>query len=341
MTTANRQIVFAKRPNGWPTPDCFAMRTVPLQDPADGQISVRTIYMSMDPSMRGRMDPARSYAAGWELGEPCKTRMVGRVTATRADAFNEGDLVYGRTLDWADYTVVPAKAVSGLNPNADGLPLSYHLGALGMPGMTAWVGLGMAEPKATDTLFVSAASGAVGQIVGQIGKLKGMRVVGSAGTDTKVKYLTDDLGFDAAFNYKAAGDDILDALSGAAPDGLDVYFDNVGGRVLEAALDHANDRARIIICGLISQYNQPRDEIQGIRNLTHINRKRLRMEGFIVSDHEARRAEFEAEMIGWLKSGQFKYKVDEVAGLENAPAAMIGMLRGENFGKRVVKVSDP
>jgi NADPH-dependent curcumin reductase CurA len=340
MTTINRQVIFKARPEGWVTPDCFEMRETPVPEPADGEVLVRTIYMSMDPSMRGRMDAAKSYAPGWVLGEPCKTRLVGEVTASRNAEFKEGDLVFGKTLDWADYTLVPGKAIRPINPDAAGLPLSYHLGALGMPGMTAWVGLDLAAPKEGDTLFVSAASGAVGQIVGQIGKLKGCRVIGSAGTDAKVAYLIDELGFDAAFNYRSAGDDILAALQKAAPDGLDIYFDNVGGAVLEAALDHANMRARVVICGMISQYNLTRDETPGIRNLPHINRKRIRMEGFIVSDHEDRRAEFEAEMIGWLKSGRFKYRVDVAEGLENAPAAMIAMLKGENFGKQVVKVGD-
>ena len=338
MTTTNRQIIFTARPDGWVTPDCFELREVPLTDAAEGEVLVHTIYMSMDPSMRGRMDAAKSYAPGWVLGEPCKTRSICEVVQSRSPDFAEGDLVFGKTLDWADYTAVPAKAVRRINPDASGLPLSYHLGALGMPGMTAWVGLDLAQPKSGETLFVSAASGAVGQIVGQIAKMKGLTVVGSAGTDDKVAYLTDTLGFDAAFNYRAAGDDILAALQQAAPQGLDIYFDNVGGRVLEAALDHANLRARVVICGMISQYNLTREDTPGIRNLPHINRKRIRMEGFIVSDHEDRRAEFEADMIGWLKSGAIQYRVDVAEGLENAPAAMIAMLKGENFGKQVVKV---
>ena len=336
--TVNHQIIFKARPEGWVTPDCFDTRDVPLPEPGEGEVLVRTVYMSMDPSMRGRMDAAKSYAPGWVLGEPCKTRIVGEVAASRAPDFAEGDLVFGKVMDWADYSLVPTKAIRRINPDAAGLPLSYHLGALGMPGMTAWVGLDLADPVAGETLFVSAASGAVGQIVGQIGKLKGLTVVGSAGTDDKVAYLTDDLGFDAAFNYRAAGDDILGALQKAAPGGLDIYFDNVGGRVLEAALDHANTRARVVICGMISQYNLTREDTPGIRNLPHINRKRIRMEGFIVSDHEDRRPEFEAEMIGWLKSGAIKYRVDVAEGLENAPAAMIAMLKGENFGKQVVRV---
>ena len=340
--TTNHQIIFKARPEGWVTPDCFEMREVPLAEPAEGEVLVRTIYMSMDPSMRGRMDTAKSYAPGWVLGEPCKTRSVCEVTASRHADFREGDLVFGKVLDWADYSCVPGKAIRKINPAAAGLPLSYHLGALGMPGMTAWVGLDLAAPKEGETLFVSAASGAVGQIVGQIAKMKGLHVVGSAGTDAKVAYLTGELGFDAAFNYRDAGDDILGALQKAAPQGLDVYFDNVGGRVLEAALDHANLRARVVICGMISQYNLSREDTPGIRNLPHINRKRIRMEGFIVSDHEDRRAEFEAEMIAWLKSGAIQYRVDVAEGLENAPAAMIAMLKGENFGKQVVKVgSEP
>ena len=170
MTTTtpatNRQIIFKSRPECWVTPDCFDMREVPMPQVGEGEVLVRTIYMSMDPSMRGRMDAAKSYAPGWVLGEPCKTRILGEVAASRSDAFTEGDLVFGKVLDWADYSVVPAKAVHKVNPESVGLPLSYHLGALGMPGMTAWIGLQIAEPVAGETLFVSAASGAVGQIVG-------------------------------------------------------------------------------------------------------------------------------------------------------------------------------
>tara|TARA_R110002074_G_scaffold65591_2_gene155807 strand:- start:2174 stop:3199 length:1026 start_codon:yes stop_codon:yes gene_type:complete len=337
--TTNRQIIFKSRPVGWVTLDNFDTRDAAMPDVGDGDVLVRAIYMSLDPYMRGRMDASKSYAAGFQIGEPLQARVIGRVAASRNADYPEGTLVFG-TLDWADVTLVPGgKGLKKIDPAAADVPLTWHLGALGMPGMTAWVGLGFTDPKPGDTLFVSAASGAVGQIVGQIGRLRGCRVVGCAGTDAKVAYLTDDLGFDAAFNYRAAGDDILGALQAAAPDGLDIYFDNVGGPVLEAALDAANRFARFVECGMISQYNLTRDETPGIRNMTHVVRKAIRMQGFIVSDHAARRAEFDAEMIDWLKAGKIKYRIDVAEGLDAAPAAFIAMLKGENFGKQVVRVS--
>ena len=337
MTDINRQVIFKSRPEGWVTLDNFACRDAEMPEPEDGEVLVRAIYISLDPYMRGRMDDRKSYAQNFRVGEPLKARTVGQVVSSRHESFETGDIVLG-TLDWAEYTVVPgAKGLRHLDP--DLAPLPYYLGALGMPGMTAWIGMQIGAPRSGDTLFVSAASGAVGQIVGQIGKLAGCQVVGSAGTDAKVAFLTDELGFDAAFNYKSAPD-ILAALEAAAPDGLDIYFDNVGGRVLEAALDHANTGARFVECGMISQYNLSREETPGVRNLTHINRKRIRMQGFIVSDHNDRFGEFMTEMGAWLKSGAIKYRIDEAVGLENAPAAFIAMLKGENFGKQVVRIGD-
>tara|TARA_R110002124_G_scaffold38253_7_gene121547 strand:- start:1911 stop:2936 length:1026 start_codon:yes stop_codon:yes gene_type:complete len=337
--TTNRQIIFKSRPVGWVTLDNFDTRDAAMPDVGEGDVLVRAIYMSLDPYMRGRMDASKSYAAGFQIDEPLQARVIGRVAASRNADYPEGALVFG-TLDWADYTLVPGgKGLKKIDPAAADVPLTWHLGALGMPGMTAWVGLGFTDPKPGDTLFVSAASGAVGQIVGQIGRLRGCRVVGTAGTDAKVAYLTDELGFDAAFNYHTADPDILSALQAAAPDGLDIYFDNVGGPILEAALDAANRFARFVECGMISQYNLTRDETPGIRNMTHVVRKAIRMQGFIVSDHADRRADFDAEMIDWLKAGKIKYRIDVAEGLDNAPAAFIAMLKGENFGKQVVRIS--
>ncbi|MDD9876333.1 MAG: NADP-dependent oxidoreductase [Magnetovibrio sp.] len=335
MSTTNRQIILARRPRGWVEPDDFGTREGPVPDPGAGDVLVRAIYMSLDPYMRGRMDDAKSYATPFQLGAPLKARVVGEVARSRNPAFADGDLVFGM-LDWADYTLVPGGGGLRAIPPGD-LPLAYHLGALGMPGMTAWIGMEIGQPKPGDTVFVSAASGAVGQIAGQIGKLKGCRVAGSAGSDAKAAFVTDDLGFDAAFNYKTAGD-LLAALQARCPDGIDVYFDNVGGAMLEAALDHANPFARFVECGMISQYNLSRDETPGIRNLTHINRKRITMQGFIVSDHADRMDAFMAEMTGWLESGAVKYRIDTAEGLEAAPLAFIEMLKGGNFGKQVVRI---
>ena len=336
--TTNRQIIFKSRPEGWVTLDKFDARDAALPDIGDGDVLVRAIYMSLDPYMRGRMDAAKSYAAGFQIGAPLQARVIGRVAASRNADYAEGALVFG-TLDWADYTLAPGgKGLKKIDPAAADVPLTWHLGALGMPGMTAWVGLGFTDPKPGDTLFVSAASGAVGQIVGQIGRLRGCRVVGCAGTDAKVAYLTDELGFDAAFNHRTEAGDLLGALQKAAPDGIDIYFDNVGGQILEAALDAANRFARFVECGMISQYNLTREETTGIRNMTHVVRKAIRMQGFIVSDHADRRAEFDAEMISWLRSGAIKYRIDVADGLDAAPQAFIAMLKGENFGKQVVRI---
>ena len=339
MTASSaRQIVLASRPEGWVVPENFSLREAALPALAEGDVLVRAIYLSLDPYMRGRMDAAKSYAENFQVGKPLKARAIGAVAASRNGDYREGDIVFG-VLDWADLSHVPGG--NGLRPvdTSSGAPLAWHLGALGMPGMTAWVGVAMAEPKAGETFFVSAASGAVGQIAGQIAKIRGCRVVGCAGTDAKVAYLLDDLGFDAGFNHRTQAHDLLGALQRAAPDGLDIYFDNVGGAILEAALDHANTKARVTACGMISQYNLTREETPGVRNLTHIVRKRIRMEGFIVSDHAAKRPAFEADMAAWLKAGKIKYRVDVAEGLDAAPAAFIAMLKGDNFGKQVVRVS--
>jgi len=337
MPTTTRQIIMKSRPEGWVTPQAFGLREIVLDDPGEGEVLVRAIYMSLDPYMRGRMDAAKTYASNFQIDQPLKARVIGEVAASNHSNFKSGDLVFGM-LDWADYTLLPS---------ADGLrlidselaPLPYYLGVLGMPGMTAWIGMEMGNPQPSETVFVSAASGAVGQVVGQIGKIRGCQVVGSAGSDEKAAFLTGELGFDAAFNYKSCPD-VLQALQQHAPDGLDMYFDNVGGVILEAALDHANSFARFIQCGMISQYNLSRDQTPGIRNLTHINRKRIRMEGFIIGDHADRLHEFMAEMAGWLKSGAVKYRIHTTDGLENAPDAFIAMLKGGNFGKQVVRIGD-
>jgi len=336
MTKTNHQIILTSRPQGWVKETDFGTREAVIPALSDDDVLVRALYMSLDPYMRGRMDDAKSYATCFQLDAPLQARVIGVVAASRNAAFREGDTVFG-TLDWADYTLAPGG--KGLGHVDAGLaPLPYHLGALGMPGMTAWVGMGMADAAAGETVFVSAASGAVGQIAGQIGRLQGCRVIGSTGTDAKAAFCVDELGFERAFNYKAGGS-YLEMLEANCLDGIDAYFDNVGGEMLEAVLDHANVRARVIVCGMISQYNLNRDEMTGVRNLSHINRKRIRMEGFIVSDHKDRLDEFMQQMADWLKSGEIKYRVDITDGLANAPGAFIAMLKGENFGKQVVRVA--
>jgi len=335
-----RQVILKSRPEGWVVSENFELREVPLPSPASGDVLVRAIYLSLDPYMRGRMDAAKTYAANFEIGEPLQARAVGEIVASENAAFTVGTFVFG-LLDWADYTMISGgKGLRAADPAL--APLAHHLGVLGMPSMTAWVGLReIGVPKPGETLVVSAASGAVGQVAAQMGRILGCRVIGTAGTDAKVAYLLDELKLDAAFNHNT-NPDYLAELKIACPEGIDVYFDNVGGAMLEAALDHANLFARFVQCGSISQYNLVGDARYGVRNLTHITRKRIHMRGFIVSDHSARMGEFLSEMAGWLQSGQMTYRIDVTEGLENAPTAFIGMLKGENFGKQVVKIgADP
>lgn len=337
IASTTRQIILKSRPDGWVSPENFEMRDAPVPALGKGDVRVRAIYMSLDPYMRGRMDAAKSYAASFQVGAPLTARVVGEVVDSENATFEPGAMVIGM-LDWADFSVASGGAgLRRVDPEL--APLPHYLGALGMPGMTAWVGLReIGRPRPGETLFVSAASGAVGQIAAQMGKVFGCRVVGSAGSDDKVAFLSDELKLDAAFNYKKEPD-LAAALAKHCPDGIDVYFDNVGGPMLAAALEQANPFARFVQCGSISQYNAVGDARYGVRNLTHLTRKRIRMQGFIVSDHADLLGAFLTEMADWLTQGVVVYKVDITDGLENAPQAFIGMLRGENFGKRVVQIS--
>ena len=336
MPTSTRQIILKSRPNGPVSDENFETREINLPDLQDGDVLLRTIYMSLDPYMRGRMDVEKSYAANFEVKEPMIAGCVSEVVISNNDVYQVGNIVVGM-LDWADYSIVSGdKELRLVYPEI--APLPYYLGVLGMPGMTAWIGIKeIGKPKEGGTLLVSAASGAVGQIGGQMGRMAGCRAVGCAGSDDKVSYLTDELGFDAAFNHRKEMN-YLAALQRCCPDGIDVNFENVGGAMLEAVLEHANDYARSIQCGAISQYNVSKDERYGIQNLEHVHRKRIHMQGFIVTDHWSRFDEFIAEMAGWLRSATISYKVNVVDGLENAPAAFMSMLEGGNFGKQVVRI---
>lgn len=336
MARDNTAVLLKSRPTGWVTEDNFEIVTRPAGEPGEGEALVRNLYMSVDPYMRGRMRAGKSYAAPWEVGAVCQAGMVGQVVASNASNVAEGDYVSGM-LGWEQYSVAPAKGLMKVNPDA--APLSYYLGIMGMPGMTAWVGLlDIGEPKEGETVYVSAASGAVGQVVGQIAKLKGCRVVGSAGEDDKVAYIRDELGFDAAFNYKTVGS-LTGALRESCPDGIDVYFENVGGAMLDAVLANINPFGRIVACGMISQYNL--EQAEGVKNLMVIVGNRVKFQGFIVSDHFAKMPEFIREMGGWLAEGKVKYRESVTKGIENAPKAFIGMLKGENFGKAVVEIAAP
>ena len=333
--TKSREIRLASRPQGWPTQDNFELATVELPALADGQVLVRNLYMSVDPYMRGRMNDVKSYVPPFQLGKPLDGGAVGEVIASKAPGLPVGTIVTSG-LGWRDAFVADAKHVRGIPEPVQ--PVSAYLGVLGMTGMTAWVGLNLAEVKPGDVVFISAAAGAVGSIAGQIAKLRGAaRVIGSAGSAEKVKLLTEELGFDAAFNYKDGP--VLAQLQKAAPEGIDVYFENVGGEHLEAALTAMRPNGRIAVCGMVSNYNNEKPA-PGPSNLILITGKRLTIKGFIVSDWGQKTPEFLKEVGGYLAAGKkLKSKETVVEGLERAPAAFLDMLRGENVGKMVVKLA--
>jgi len=332
--TVNRQIVLASRPPAMPTADNFRLEERPVPEPGPGEVLVRNIYMSVDPYMRSRMRDRKSYAPPWKLGEPCDGRAVGRIVRSSHPTLAAGDYV-SSMLGWREYFVSSGQGLSRLDLSV--APLPAYLGVLGIPGFTGWYGLTeIGRPKAGETLVVSGAAGATGSLVGQMGKILGCRVVGTAGTEDKCAHLTRDLGFDAAINYRTAGD-LYETLRRACPDGVDVYFENVGGAVLDAVLRCLNPFARIPLCGMISQYNQDPPE-PGPRYLFQMVGNRVRMQGFIISDHLDRYPEFLREAGAWVKAGRLKHQETIVEGLENAPRAFLGLFKGENLGKMLVKL---
>ncbi|MFY1703309.1 NADP-dependent oxidoreductase [Micromonospora sp. WMMA1923] len=333
MSTVNREIHLASRPTGWPTAENFRLVETPVPTPGPGQIVVRNRFVSVDPYMRGRMNDVRSYVPPFQLDAPLDGGAVGEVVASEADGFTPGDVVL-HGLGWREYALLDATAARTVDP--DLAPLTAYLSVLGMTGLTAYAGLlevaGMAEGE---TVFVSAAAGSVGSLVGQIAKLKGAgRVVGSAGSAAKVDRLRA-LGFDAAFDYHDGP--VGDSLRAAAPDGIDVYFDNVGGDHLEAAISSMRLHGRAAICGMIAQYNDT-EPPAAPRNLAQVIGKRLTLRGFLVGDHGHLRERFVGEMAGWLRDGSLSYDETIVDGLDNAPEAFLGLLRGENLGKMLVRV---
>jgi NADPH-dependent curcumin reductase CurA len=331
--TVNREIHLASRPRGWPTTDNFRLVTTEVPTPGPGQIVVRNRFISVDPYMRGRMNDVKSYVPPFPLDAPLDGGAVGEVVASGADGFRPGDTVL-HGLGWREYALVDARAARAVDPGL--APVSAYLGVLGMTGLTAYAGLlDVAAMKAGETVFVSGAAGAVGSMVGQIAKLRGAaRVVGSAGSPAKVERLRA-LGFDAAFDYHDGP--VRDALKAAAPDGIDVYFDNVGGEHLEAAIGALRRHGRAAICGMIAQYNAT-EPPAAPRNLALLIGKRLTLRGFLVGDHGHLREQFVQEMAGWLRDGKLSYDETVVDGIENAPEAFLGMLRGENLGKMLVRV---
>jgi hypothetical protein len=329
--TISREIRLVSRPTGIPSADNFALASTTLEPLEDQQVLVRNLYMSVDPYMRGRMNDRKSYVPPFELGKALDGAAVGEVVESRATGFKPGDAV-SSTRGWREYFISSPK---GLYPvSRDNQPLSVYLGALGMTGMTAWAGLNLVEVKQGDVIYISGAAGAVGNVAGQLGKFRGCRVIGSAGSTEKVKFL-EECGFDAAFNYKSGP--VLEQLQAAAPDGIDVYFDNVGGESLEAALSALRVHGRIIACGSISGYNDEKPG-PGPTNLHNMITKRLTMKGLIVSDWLGQRAEFEKEVGGYFKTGRLINKETVVSGIEHAVEAFIGLFRGENVGKMVVKL---
>jgi len=331
----SREVQLAARPVGTPTPSDFALTDVPLAPLQDGEVRVQNLYLTVDPYMRGRMNDVKSYTPPFALGETMTGGAVGRVTESRASGVNVGDLVL-HDRGWRTHANVKAAQARVLKELL-GVPLSAYLGVLGMPGLTAYAGLlRVAEFKAGDAVFVSGAAGAVGSAVGQIARLKGAsRVVGSAGSAEKVAYLTNDLGFDAAFNYKDGP--VAPQLKAAAPDGIDVYFDNVGGEHLEAAISSLNPQGHAAICGMISAYNATEPN-PAPRNLAQIIGKQLTLRGFLVTPHYDLYDAFVGEVGGWIAAGELKFDETVVDGIDAAPEAFIGLLAGQNTGKMIVRL---
>jgi len=330
----NRQVLLRRRPSGMPEPGDFELVESPVPTPGEGEFLCRTIYLSLDPYMRGRISGGQSYAASVEPGQVIVGGTVGEVIESGHPGVAQGDLVLGYD-GWQAYAVSRGVGVRKLDPEQ--APISTALGVLGMPGMTAYVGLlDIGQPKPEETVVVSAASGAVGSAVGQIAKIKGCRVVGIAGSQDKCDYVVRDLGFDACVNYRTG--DLVQALRKACPTGIDVYFENVGGDVQKAVLQLINLNARIPLCGLISEYNAV--EPPSGPNWRPLLINRALIKGFIVSDHVNRMGDFLADCSRWVREGKLKYREDVVVGLENAPEAFIGLLQGKNFGKLLVRVSD-
>jgi NADPH-dependent curcumin reductase CurA len=332
----NRQIHLKSRPAGMPTVDNFEAVDVAPPIPGDGDVLRRTIYLSLDPYMRGRMSEGPSYAAPVNLHDVMCGHTVSEVVESRNPQFKAGDVVTGYD-GWQQYASSSGKELRKLDPAA--APICTAIGVLGMPGATAYVGLlDIGQPKLGETVVVSAASGAVGSIVGQLAKIRGCRAVGVAGSPDKCRYVVEELGFDACINYKT--DDLVPALRAACPDGVDIYFENVGGAVFAAVLRVLNRGARIPLCGMISEYNTTKDP--GGPNLRPLLVHRAMIKGFIVSDHGDRLPAFLQEVAPLVRDGRIKYREDIVDGLDAAPAALIGLFEGRNFGKMLVRVSpDP
>ncbi len=332
----NRQITLAARPSGFPKESDFALVEAPVPTPGSNQILVRNLYLSLDPYMRGRMSDAKSYADPVPIGGVMTGEAVGRVLESKDPRFAPGDLAAGMT-GWQEYGVLRADEARKIDPAAG--PVSTALGVLGMPGLTAYFGLlETGQLKAGETVVVSGGAGAVGSVVGQIAKVKGCRVVGIAGSDAKVDYMLNELGYDAAFNYRTTTS-YYRQLFTLCPEGIDVYFDNVGGEITDAVFRLIRDYARVVICGQISQYNLERPEM-GPRFLWTLIVHRARVEGFLVFQFKDRFEQGLRDLSRWVAEGRIKVHEQIADGIENAPKAFIGMLHGENLGKQLVRLAE-
>jgi NADPH-dependent curcumin reductase CurA len=332
----NRQWLLANRPVGWPKESDFKLAEGPVPEPGRGEVLVRTLWLSVDPYMRGRMRDVKSYAPPVPVGGVMEGGAVAKVLASDNPKFVPADIVEGR-FGWQDYAVSDGKGVRKIDPTL--APVSSALGVLGMPGLTAYFGLlDICRPKPGETVLVSGAAGAVGSLVGQIAKIKGARSVGIAGSDDKVRWITEELGFDAGFNYKTVPN-YGAKIAELCPNGVDCYFDNVGGEITDAVFPLLNPRARVAVCGQISQYNMEKLD-QGPRLLWHFVRQQLKVEGFLVFQFADRYKEGLNQLAKWLTEERIRYRETVVEGLEHTPAAFLAMMRGENIGKQVVHVAD-
>jgi len=328
-----KQIHFASRPSGLPTLENFAFTESEAPALQDGEVLLRTLYISVDPYLRGRMREGKSYITAFEIGQVIESAVVGEVLESLAPNFNAGDVVVAQ-LGWRTYNIAKAGQLMRIVP---GVSPSVALGVLGVPGLTAYFGLlDIGQPKVGETVVVSGAAGAVGMTVCQIAKFKGCHVIGIAGSDEKNKYLHDELGVEKTINYKTTSN-MCDALKEASPNGIDIYFDNVGGVVSDAVLPLINERARIVLCGQISIYNSEKPEV-GVKPQPFLLIRSASMKGFIITQYMPRFAEGISQLAEWFKSGQLKHAETIIEGFENTPDAFIGLFRGENLGKQVVKV---
>ncbi|MBM3601224.1 MAG: NADP-dependent oxidoreductase [Alphaproteobacteria bacterium] len=338
MPEMNRRLVLANRPHGMPKESDWRMESAPVSEPEDGKILARALYLSVDPYMRGRIATSKSYAKSVEIGETMVGGGVGRVVASRHPDFQAGDTVESMAWGWQDYAVLDPKITRKLDQRY-GSPRDA-LGLLGLPGLTAYFALlDVGQPNPGETVVVSSASGAVGQVVGQIAKIKGCRTIAVAGDDRKIDWCVRDCGYDAGVNYKTAKD-LPAALAAVCPDGIDVYFDNTGGPIHDAVMGLIRLRARIIICGTISNYNRLGEPDMGPRHLRQVLINRARIQGFLLWDFQHRYQEAITQLAAWAKEGRIKYREDVMDGLQNMPRAFLRLLTGENFGKLLVKIAD-